>query len=89
MGLTQPLVQWVSGVIFVGIKQVGREADHSSPSIAEVKNEWSYASALACLHGMCGLHFPCAFIFHFCCAPLCHCLSKIRKLRKFVCSLIL
>jgi hypothetical protein len=25
-----------------GIKQPGREADHSPPSSAEVKNAWSY-----------------------------------------------
>ena len=89
VGFTQLPVHWVSGVIFVGIKQVGREADHSSPSTAEVKNEWSYASAPQCLHGIHRCHFPCTFIFHFCFAPLCHCLSKIRKLRKFICSLIL
>jgi hypothetical protein len=29
---------------FLGIKRPGREVDHSSPSRAEVKNEWSYTS---------------------------------------------
>jgi hypothetical protein len=28
----------------LGIKRPGREADHSSPSSAEVKNVWSYTS---------------------------------------------
>jgi hypothetical protein len=28
----------------VGLKQLGREADHSPPSSAEVKNAWSYTS---------------------------------------------
>jgi hypothetical protein len=32
-GPIEPLIQWVPGV-----KQSGREADHSSPSTAEIKN---------------------------------------------------
>jgi len=36
-------------------KWLRREADHSSPSSAKVKNEWSYTSAfLICLYGMQG-----------------------------------
>jgi len=35
---TQPLVQWVPGV-----KRPVREADHSPPSNAEVKNAWCYS----------------------------------------------
>jgi hypothetical protein len=31
-------------VLFRGVKRPGLEADHSSPSSAEVKNEWSYTS---------------------------------------------
>jgi hypothetical protein len=31
--------------LFLGVKRPGREADHSPPSSAEVKNEWSYNSA--------------------------------------------
>jgi hypothetical protein len=30
--------------LFPGSKVIGREADHSPPSSAEVKNEWSYTS---------------------------------------------
>jgi hypothetical protein len=38
---------------FPGVKRPGREADHSSPSSAEVKNAWSYTStAPICLHGV-------------------------------------
>ena len=38
---------------FSGVKRPGREADHSPPSSAEVKNEWSYASILpVCLRGL-------------------------------------
>jgi hypothetical protein len=36
LGLTQPPIQWVSRVISLGVKQLGREAEHSSS--AEVKN---------------------------------------------------
>jgi hypothetical protein len=35
-------IQWVPGVLFLGVKRPGREADRSPPSSAEVKNAWSY-----------------------------------------------
>jgi hypothetical protein len=38
LGLTQPSVKLVPGV-----ERPRREADHSRPSSAEVKNAWSYA----------------------------------------------
>jgi hypothetical protein len=41
---TQPLIHWVPGASTPGVKQPGREADHSPPSSAEVKNAWSYTS---------------------------------------------
>jgi hypothetical protein len=41
---TQPLIQWVPGSLSLGVKRPGREADHSLPSSAEVKNAWSYTS---------------------------------------------
>jgi hypothetical protein len=34
----------VNGALSLGIKRPGLEADHSPPSIAEVKNAWSYTS---------------------------------------------
>jgi hypothetical protein len=37
LGLTQPPIQWVPGALSLGIKRPGREADHSPPSNAEVK----------------------------------------------------
>jgi hypothetical protein len=41
-----------SGALSLGEKQPEREADHSSPSSAEVKNAWSYTTSLPiCLHG--------------------------------------
>jgi hypothetical protein len=45
LGTTQPPIQQVPGALFLGVKRPGREADHSPPSSAEVKNAWSYASA--------------------------------------------
>jgi hypothetical protein len=42
--LTQPPIQWATGALSLGIKPPGREADHSPPSSAEVKNAWSYTS---------------------------------------------
>jgi hypothetical protein len=41
---TQPPIQWVPGTLSLGIKRPGREADHSPPFSAEVKNAWSYTS---------------------------------------------
>jgi hypothetical protein len=46
LGPTQPPIQWVSGILSLGVKRPGREADHSPPSSAEVKNAWSYVSTL-------------------------------------------
>jgi hypothetical protein len=39
LGPTQPPIQWVPGAPSLGVKRPGREADHSSPSSAEIK-EW-------------------------------------------------
>jgi hypothetical protein len=49
----QPPIKWVRGALSLGIKQPGREADHSLPSSVEVKNAWSYTSTLPIhLHGV-------------------------------------
>jgi hypothetical protein len=37
LGPTQPPIQWVPGAFTLGVKRPGREADHSLPSSAEVK----------------------------------------------------
>jgi hypothetical protein len=37
LGSTQPPIQWVPGALSLGVKRAGREADHSPPSSAEVK----------------------------------------------------
>jgi hypothetical protein len=35
---TQPPIWWVPGALSTGVKRLGHEADHSSPSSADVKN---------------------------------------------------
>jgi hypothetical protein len=53
LGHTKPPIQWVPGALSLGVKRPGREADHSPPSSAKVKNAWSYTSTPPiCLHGM-------------------------------------
>jgi hypothetical protein len=42
-GSNQAPIQWVPETLSLGIKQLGREADHSPPSSAEV-NAWSCIS---------------------------------------------
>jgi hypothetical protein len=42
---SQPSVQWVPR-----LKRSGREAHHSSSSLAEVKNAWSHSSILPIRH---------------------------------------
>jgi hypothetical protein len=37
LGPTQPPIQWVPGSLSLAVKRPGREADHSPPSSAEVK----------------------------------------------------
>jgi hypothetical protein len=44
LGPTQPRIQWIRGALSLGVKRPGREADHSPPSSAEVKNAWNYTS---------------------------------------------
>jgi hypothetical protein len=44
LGPTQPPIQWVPAVLSLGVQRLGREAEHSPPSSAEVKNVWSYTS---------------------------------------------
>jgi len=53
LGSTQPLVQWVLGFFPLGVKQLGHEVNHSLPSSAKVRNEWSSASTPhMCVHGV-------------------------------------
>jgi len=43
---TQPPSQGVPVTFSLGVTRPGREANHSSPASAEVKNAWSYISTL-------------------------------------------
>jgi hypothetical protein len=43
-GVHPPPIQWVPGDLSPGIKQPGREADHSPRTSAEVKKMWIYTS---------------------------------------------
>jgi hypothetical protein len=53
LGPTQPPIQWVPGALSLGIERAGREADHSPPSSADVKNAWSYTyTSPIRLHGV-------------------------------------
>jgi hypothetical protein len=53
LGSTQPSIQSVPGAVSLAVKRPGREADHSPPSSAEVKNAWSYTSTPPIrLHGV-------------------------------------
>ena len=56
-GPTQPPFQWVTETL-VEVKRLWSESGHSSPSSAEVQNEWSYTSTLpAYLLGVYGDNF--------------------------------
>jgi hypothetical protein len=44
LGPTQPLIQWVPEALSPGVRRPGREADHSHPSSAEVRNAWKITS---------------------------------------------
>jgi len=41
LGPTYPSIQWITESLSLGVKRLGREADHS-PSCPEVKNAWTY-----------------------------------------------
>jgi len=45
LGTTPPPIQWVPGAPSLGIKRPEHEADHSSPSSAEIKNTPSWCGA--------------------------------------------
>jgi hypothetical protein len=44
LGITPPPIRQVSCIISPEVKRLVREADHSSPPSAEVKNTWNYTS---------------------------------------------
>jgi hypothetical protein len=53
LGPIQPPIQWVPGILSLGVERQEPEADHSPPSSAEAKNVWGYTSTPPiCLHGV-------------------------------------
>jgi hypothetical protein len=42
LGYIQPLIQRVPGALSPGVKQSGREADHSPPTSTDVEKTWVY-----------------------------------------------
>jgi len=46
LGPTQPLIQWVPGAFFSGVKRPGRGVYNSPPLSAKVKYAWSCISTL-------------------------------------------
>jgi len=44
LGRTQPLIKCVPGAPSPGVNRPKREAEHSPPSIGDVRNTWSYTS---------------------------------------------
>jgi hypothetical protein len=53
LGPTQSPIQWISGVISPGVEWPGREADHSTRTSADVKeNVGLYIHFLTCFHGV-------------------------------------
>jgi hypothetical protein len=53
-GPTKPPIQLVPGVHTLGIKWLGREADHLPQSSAQVNNAWSYTSTPKNTSSWCG-----------------------------------
>jgi hypothetical protein len=43
---TQPLIQWVSGALSAGVKQVDCGGDYSLLSSTKIKDAWIYAPTL-------------------------------------------
>jgi hypothetical protein len=56
LGPTQPPIQWVPGALSLGIKQPGREADHSPPSSFFLKRHLVLRGPFAYPNGLFDLH---------------------------------
>jgi len=65
LGPFQPLIQWVQGFL-PGRKLAEAWFDHSPPSSAWIKNEWSYAfTSLIRLHGVVRWNFTMDLVQNF------------------------
>jgi hypothetical protein len=52
LGPTQPPILWVAGALSLGLKRLGREANHSLLSSAEIKNGGAIPPLPIRLHGI-------------------------------------
>jgi hypothetical protein len=52
LGPAQPPIQWVLRALYPGLKRPGREADHSPPCSAKVRNTGAIPPLSICLHGV-------------------------------------
>jgi hypothetical protein len=43
---TQPPIQWLPGALCLGVKQLGHETEHATPSSLKFKNQWCHTSTL-------------------------------------------
>jgi hypothetical protein len=66
---TQPPIQWVFSVV----KRRGHKVNHSPPSSAEVKNEWSYTSRPPICHH--GVDKETYVLTYFYCLPTIFCIT--------------
>jgi hypothetical protein len=68
LGPANPPIQWVEGKLSLEIKRPWREADHSPPSSAEVKEYVTlYLHYPVRLHGVCSVKHRDNFTFTFVC----------------------
>jgi hypothetical protein len=69
LGPTQPPIQWLPASLCPRVKQTGHKAEHSPPSCASVKKEWSCTSTPShifmawCLISTRGNFLPLTFFF--------------------------
>jgi hypothetical protein len=82
-GPIHPRFRWEQGTLSSGVKRLGREADHSSPTSAGVKKTWFYTSTLPYVsHTLCSVTLLMSFSFStiFCSTAFCHKKSRSKPL---------
>ena len=66
LGSIQAIIRWLPEVLPLDVKRSGCGINHSSPSSAEDKNEWSYTSTSpVCCHGLRRDNLPLSFAKEF------------------------
>lgn len=83
-----------TGALFLGVKLLGKDADPSPATSAEVKKEWIFTSAPSWLHSVCRdnftliLQLPCFWCCHQQCS-VCFCLPVPEPCYPDICSYFL